>query len=124
MKDMDHKTAAAIAYINTLLGEDGPPEIGRRTRARLAQEWGTVRDFLAAGEDDRVVFETTESFVISGKGRVCVGPYPFDDDHDSVIGRTVYVDGQPMIVRGVEWNLVHRPKLGDQVGMLLKRPGQ
>jgi hypothetical protein len=69
---------------------------------------------------ERVIFEVGDSFDIAGRGRVYVGLYPFDVDDGCVVGRLVYVDDRPMIVRGVEWNLCHRPRRGDAVGMLLR----
>lgn len=68
---------------------------------------------------ERIDFDSTETFDIAGRGRVYVGPYPFAEDMATVIGRVVHVADRPMVVRGVEWNLCRRPRLGDVVGMLL-----
>ncbi len=67
------------------------------------------------------VFDYVETFELTGRGTVYVGPCPWDDCvRATTKGRTVLVDGMERTVTGIDaYAKVPEPRLGEIIGLAL-----
>lgn len=76
---------------------------------------------------DVIKFDPVDSFLLSGRGRVYVGPCPLDGETDETnirkcVGRQVEIHGVVYTITGVDtYAKLPPPRLGESVGLLVSR---